>query len=193
MQEHDSQRRLVARTFPTSDVIFAERVRGLLQRKSAPDAQRVCVALEASLRNSYPQVRAMVRSDVAGFGDTVIYVFRDGSIAAAQTEEHWIDDPTTARVVTDPSGTYIEVNERAERLFGRASSEIVGSKLGSFTRPDDRVEDADAVWRAFNEAGRLHSLSVIRCADGTDTPVEYVMVKDADGPGRNVTFLRERH
>jgi PAS domain S-box-containing protein len=193
MHEHDSQHRLVARTFPTSDLIFAERVRELLQQKSAPDAQGVCVGLEASLRDVYPQVRATIRSQVAGFGDTTIYVFRDGSIPAMHTDEDWIDDPATARVVTDPSGTYIEANERAERLFGRTSSEMIGSKAGSFTRPDVRVEDADAVWRALDQTGRLHSLSVIRCADGTETPVEYVTVKDADGPGRNVTFLRERH
>jgi PAS domain S-box-containing protein len=120
-------------------------------------------------------------------------VFRDGSVTTSLTAEDWVDDPATARLVTDRSGTYIEANERAEHLFGRPASEIIGRKAGSFTRPDDRVEDAEAVWRALDQTGRLHSLAVIRCADETDTPVEYVTVKDGDGPGRNVTFLRERH
>ena len=149
--------------------------------------------LEASLRHVYPQVRATIRTEGAGFGDTMIYVFRDGSATPSMTADDWIDDPATARVVTDPSGTYVEVNERAERLFGRTAGEIVGSKAGSFTRPDDRVEDAETVWRALERTGRLHSLAVISCADDSETPVEYVTVKDGDGPGRNVTYLRERH
>jgi PAS domain S-box-containing protein len=168
-------------------------VRELLQRKADVDAAGICAALEASLRHAYPLVRATIRTDVAGFGDTLIYVFRDGSATASLTAEDWIDDPATARVVTDPSGTYVEVNQRAEHLFGRPAIEIIGRSAGSFTPPDDRVGDAEAVWRALEQTGRLHSLGVIRCADETQTPVEYVTVKDGDGPGRNVTFLRERH
>ena len=70
---------------------------------------------------------------------------------------------------------------------------MVGTKAGSFTRPDDRIEDAEKVWRALEQTGRLHSLAMIRCADGSETHVEYVTIKDGDGPGRNVTYLRERH
>jgi len=190
--EH-SQDKLVVRTFPTSDPIFAERVRELLQRRSQSNAAAVVETLEAALRRVYPDVRASIREDVAGFGDTLIYVFRDGSATASLSDEEWIHDEATARVVTDQSGTYVGANERAEHLFGRTASEILGQRAGSFTRPDDRVEDAEAVWRALEQTGRLHSLAVIRCADGADTPVEYVTLKDGDGPGRNVTFLRERH
>jgi PAS domain S-box-containing protein len=185
--------RVVARTFPTSDAIFAERVRDVLQRRSEANAEHVCETIETSLRRVYPQVRASIRTDVAGFGDTVVYVFRDGSATAPQMAEDWIDDTATARVVTDPSGTYVDANERAERLFGVSAGEMVGTKAGSFTRPDDRVEDAEKVWRALEQTGRLHSLALIRCADGSETHVEYVTVKDGDGPGRNVTYLRERH
>jgi PAS domain S-box-containing protein len=193
MNTTDQPDMLVARTFPTSDLIFAERVRELLQRRSDPNAAAVCEALEASLRGTYPAVRATRRDSDAGFGDTVIYVFRDGSVTSAMEAVEWIGDPATARLVTDRAGTYLEANERAQRLFGRTAAEMIGSKAGSFTRPDDRVQDDDSVWRALERTGRLHSLSVIRCADGTETAVEFVTVKDADGPGRNVTFLRERH
>jgi PAS domain S-box-containing protein len=189
----DTPARVVARTFPTSDVMFAERVRDLLQGGLPPHPAGICEAIEASLRHVYPQVRTAIRADLAGFGDTLIYVYRDGSVTASLTADDWIDDPTTARLVTDRSGTYVEANERAERLFGRAADEIVGSKAGSFTRPDDRVEDAETVWRALEHTGRLHSLAVIRCAGGDETPVEFVTVKDGDGPGRHVTYLRERH
>lgn len=193
MNTTDEPDMLVARTFPTSDLIFAERVRELLQRRSDPKAAGVCEALETSLRGAYPAVRATTRDSGAGFGDTVIYVFRDGSVTSAMEAVEWISDPATARLVTDRSGTYVDANERAEQLFGRTAAEIIGNKAGRFTRPDDRVTDDDAVWRALERTGRLHSLAVIRCADGTETPVEFVTLKDADGPGRNVTYLRERH
>src|SRR3954469_19480560 len=145
----DTPDRVVARTFPTSDVIFAERVREVLQRRSESNPRRVCETIEASLRRVYPEVRASIRTEVAGFGDTTVYVFRDGSATTPRTADDWIDDPATARVVTDRSGTYVEANEQAERLFGRTAGEMVGSKAGSFTRRDDRVEDADKVWRAL--------------------------------------------
>ena len=182
---------VVARTFPTSDVIFAERVRAVLEGRSDASAEQLREILAASLRVAYPGVRASIRTDVASFGDTVIYVFRDGS-ATAQLADDWIDDPATARVITDPSGTYVEANEGAERLFRRSVGDIVGCTAGTFTRPDVRVEDDQTVWRALERTGRLHSLAVIRCPDGSEARVEFVTVKNGDGPGRNATYLRER-
>ena len=108
--------RVVARTFPTSDAIFAERVRDVLQQRSEADAEHVCATIETSLRRVYPQVRASVRTDVAGFGDTIVYVFRDGSATAPQMADDWIDDTATARVVTNSSGTYVDANERRRAL-----------------------------------------------------------------------------
>jgi hypothetical protein len=34
---------------------------------------------------------------------------------------------------------------------------------------------------------------VVSCGDGSETLVEVVTVKDGDGTGRNITYLRERH
>jgi PAS domain S-box-containing protein len=183
----------VVRTFPTSDLVFAEYVREVLHRTSRGNDEHVRGELEASLRHVYPRVRVSIRNDVAGFGDILLYVFRDGSVAASNMAEDWIEDPAASRLVTDPTGTYVEINEPAERLFGRTAAEMIGRKAGSFTRPEDRVEDAEAVWRALEQSGRLHSLAIISCPTGVDTPVEYVTVKDGDGRGRNVTYLRERH
>lgn len=193
MDDHIGQEKVVARTFPPGDVVFAERVRGLLQRELRPHLELLPAELETALRDVYPNVHATLRSDVAGFGDAMIYVFRDGSISSTPIADDWIDDPGTARLVTDPSGTYVEANERAARLFGRTADEIVGRDAGTFTRPDARIEDAGAVWRALEKTGRLHSLAMIKCADDSETPVEFVTVKNGDGPGRNVTYLRERH
>jgi PAS domain S-box-containing protein len=183
---------VLAKTVPAADVVFAEHVRELLQLGVGPRPEDACEVIERRLRDVYPKVRATVRTDLAGFGGTLVYVFRDGSVGASLAGEDWIDDPGTARTVTDPSGTYVEANEPAERLFGRTADEIVGSVAGGFTRPDARVEDAAAMWRALERTGRLHSLAVITCRDGTETPVEFVTVKAGDGPGRNVTYLRER-
>jgi PAS domain S-box-containing protein len=193
VHDHGGPDRVVVRTFPTADLVFAERVRELLQRELQSNHGQVCEALETGLRDVYPLVRATIRTEVAGFGDTAIYLFRDGSVAASLMAEDWIGDEGTARLVSDRSGTYVEANTPAESLFGRTAGEIVGRKVGSFTRPDARIEDADAVWRALEQAGRLHSLAIIQCGDGTETPVEFVTVKDGDGAGRNVTYLRERH
>jgi PAS domain S-box-containing protein len=183
---------VLARTVPTADVVFAEHVRDLMQAGLEPRPEDLCEVIETRLRGVYPNVRATVRSDLAGFGGTLVYVFRDGSVGGSLAAEDWIDDPATARTVTDASGTYVAANEPAERLFGRTADDIVGSMAGSFTRPDARVEDAAAMWRALEHTGRLHSLAVIVCRDGTETPVEFVTVKGGDGPGRNVTYLRER-
>jgi len=182
---------VVARTIPASDAVLAERVRELVDRGLERGPADLCEALETRLRDVYPDIRATLRTDIAGFGETLVYVFRDGSVGASLAED-WIYDADTARLVTNGSGTYVEVNTPAERIFGRTSDEIVGSKAGTFTRADARVEDAAAMWRALDHTGRLHSLAIVTSRDGTETPVEFVTVKDGDGCGRNVTYLRPR-
>ena len=68
--------------------------------------------------------------------------------------------------------------------------EIIGRPAGSFTHADARVGDAAELWRTFEAVGRLHSLAIVAQPDGTEETVEFVTIKDGDGPGRNVTFLR---
>jgi PAS domain S-box-containing protein len=185
--------KVVARTFPTHDVVFAERVEELLGRERRSDPERIAAGIASKLRAVHENVKATVRTEVAGFGETVIYVFRDGSASPAPDETPWTDDAGTARVVSDAAGTYVAANEAAARLFGRPIASIIGEAAGTFTRPDARIEDRDALWHMLDRTGRLHSLAIVRCDDGSETPVEFVTVKDADGPGRNVTYLRERH
>jgi PAS domain-containing protein len=185
--------KVVARTFPTHDVVFAERVEELVRRERRHEPARIAAGLQAKLRALYPGVRATVRMDVAGFGDTMIYVFRDGSASPAHEEASWIEDAGTARVVTDTTGTYVAANDQAARLFRRPVESIVGEIAGTFTRPDARIEDREALWRMLDKTGRLQSLAVLRCDDGSETHVEFVTIKDGEGPGRNVTYLRERH
>jgi hypothetical protein len=63
--------------------VFAEHVHDLLRRGLDPNREEVCGAIERCLRDVYPQVRATIRTDVAGFGDRVIYVFRDGTVGTS--------------------------------------------------------------------------------------------------------------
>jgi PAS domain S-box-containing protein len=191
-QSHRAGLKVGAHSFPSDDAVLAEHVRELLGRERRRDPSRIAAGIEARLRAVYPNVRASVRSDVAGFGgDTVIYVFREGSPSHAPALTSWIEDPATARVVTDATGMYVEANDAAARLFGSAAGSVVGTTAGTFTRPDARVDDANAVWAALDRTQQLHSFALLRRQDGSETRVEFVTLKDGDGPGRNVTYLRE--
>jgi PAS domain S-box-containing protein len=176
-------------TFPADDAVFAERVAELVE---GPLARRddVASALEARLRRIHPRIGTSFRESMAGFGDRMLYVYRDGTSLSAFSDDGWASRADTARVVTDANGRYVDANDAAEELFGVSRDEILGARAGTFTRPDDRIEDADALWRALAKHGRLHSLAVLTCPDGSEESVEFITVLDGDGPGRNVTTLR---
>jgi PAS domain S-box-containing protein len=176
-------------TFPADDAVFAERVAELVEDPLAA-RDDVASVLEARLRRVHPRVGTSFREPMAGFGDRVLYVFRDGSPLSAFSDHGWASHADTARVVTDATGRYVDANAAAEELFGVSRDEILGARAGTFTRPDDRIGDADALWGALAKHGRLHSLAVLTCPDGSEESVEFITVLDADGPGRNVTSLR---
>ena len=178
-----------ALVFPADDYVFAERVREILDEDANIDA--ALTALNRQLAVVHPRIAVSVRSPLAGFGGgPVVYVYRDGSALSRLGRDDWARDPSTARLVTDTTGSYIEVNEEAAVLFGVGRHEIIGRRAGSFTRPDARIQDADALWKALETTGRLHSLAVVRRADGEEIPVEFVTVRDGDGEGRNLTVMR---
>ena len=187
----DERTPITAVPFPSDDLVFAARVRDALREVVSQPVEEAIDGIRSRLRPVHRDVVAHLRSDLAGFGSApVVYVFRDGS-ARHKLNDDWIDAPTAARLVTDGEGVYVDANEAAARLFGVDRDEIVGRPAGSFTRPDSRIEDAHALWEALAHTGRLHSLAVIQCRDGTETTVEFVTIRDGDGPGRNVTVLRE--
>ncbi len=189
----DADRRspITALPFPTEDIVFATRVREILREASDDSPEEAIERLCRRLRDVHPKVDARLRAEIAGFGPSpVVYVFRDGTTRRSFSDA-WLGDPATARVVSDGDGTYVQANDGAATLFGVAREQIVGSRAGSFTRPDTRIEDADALWRALATKGRLHSFAVVRRPDGSETSVEFVTIANGDGPGRNVTVLRE--
>ena len=180
-----------ALTFPNDDLVLAEHVREIVDAESASSADTTRAALEARLRPIYPNVVVRLRDDLAGFGDAALYVFRDGgAVSAIADVDGWINEVSTARLVTNAEGVYVEANEVAAALFGRSREDILGRRAGDFTRPDARITDADELWKGLKETGKLHSLAVIGRPDGTERIVEFVTLKDGAGPGLNVTLLR---
>jgi PAS domain S-box-containing protein len=175
-------------TFPSDDRVFAERVREGLRDSGEMAASEAIEHLRARLAPAHPDVTLTLRGAMTGFGDdAIVYVYRDGSVLP----KHAGEPPagTVARVVSDASGAYIEANSEAAELFGVGRETILAAKAGAFTRPDVRVQDAEALWRALTSTGRLHSLSVVQRPDGATVPVEFVTTRDGDGPGRSVTIL----
>lgn len=175
------------RTFPAEDKVLAERVREILAGAGPTSAQDAIAVLKQRLEPLHPHVDIRPRAPLADLGGTVLYVFRDGGAVSAPPELSWLDDRDTARVISDASGMYVAANEAAERLFGLSAAQILGQPAGTFTRLDARVQDAQALWRLLEESGRLHSRAVT--IEGRR--VEFVTVRDGDGPGRHVTTLRE--
>jgi PAS domain-containing protein len=175
------------RTFPAEDKVLAERVRGILAEAGPTSADEAIAVLKERLEPLHPDIEVRVRAPLADLGGTALYVFRDGRAISEPREASWIDEPTTARLVSDASGTYVAANDAASRLLGLPTAEILGQRAGTFTRIDTRLQDADALWRLLEESGKLHSRALT--SDGRR--VEFVTVKDGDGPGRHVTSLRE--
>jgi PAS domain S-box-containing protein len=154
-------------------------------------ASAVTEALERRLRPIHPNLTVQLRDDLAGPDySSTIYVFRDGAVHDGLGPESWTEEATTARVVTDADGQYVEANDAAGRLFGVPTPEILGRQAGMFTRPDARIKDAAALWEVLRSTGRLNSLAVVMRPDKTEARVEFLTIRDGDGPGRNVTYLR---
>ena len=160
------------------------------EMRDAP-ASALVEALEQRLRPIHPNLTVQLRDDLAGPDySTTIYVFRDGAVQDAPGSESWTEDAATARVVSDADGQYVEANDAAGRLFGVPPPEILGRRAGEFTRPDARIKDAAALWDVLRSTGRLNSLAVVVRPDHSETRVEFLTIRDGDGPGRNVTYLR---
>ena len=180
----DEGLRFEIHTFPSDDHVLEQRAREIASAyKSADDA---FAAVESALRVVHPSVAVRLRSPLAGYGRSALYVFRDGTAAPSEADDAWLEDPATARVVSDGDGTYLDANAAAAQLFGVDVASILGRRCGDFTHSDARVRSADALWNTVERSGRLHSTALL----SHGRRVEFVTISDGDGPGRNVTYLR---
>jgi PAS domain S-box-containing protein len=168
--------------------VLYERVLEIVRANSALTADAAIELLRTRLETVYPNVDVRRRADLAGFGTPALYVLRDGRSVSDARVEAWITENDVARVVTDATGQYVEANRAAEELFGVEQGEVIGRHAGDFTRPDARV-DGEALWQTLQTRGRLHSMALL--VGPHNRRVEFVTIADGDGPGRNVTYLRE--
>src|SRR5215211_6202155 len=119
MEVRSRSTRVTVVTFPAEDAVFAERVRESLERLEKTTERPIRAAeLEVSLRPVHPRVSTSWRDSLAGFGDQVLYVFRDGSAVSLLDDDRWIGAPDTAVVVTDVRGQYLDANDATAELFG---------------------------------------------------------------------------
>jgi len=184
-----SQGKLNVLSFPAEDAVLRKYVRDALEDVTERDAHSASDALRVRLRVVYPRAEVRVRDPLAGYGEPILYVFRDGGIGSTLGSEAWIEDSAAARVVTDASGIYVEANRAAAELFGVRRGEIVGRPAGTFTEPEALIVNPQDLWAKVETTGALHSLAVVRRPDGL-VRVEFITRRNADGPGRHVTWLR---
>ena len=176
--------------FPGDDKVFCERVDEILEAVRLRDPTKIRDLLRERLRVVYPRCEVRIRDPLAGFSDVALYVFRDGTAASALGSDEWIADASTARLVTDDDGVYVDANDAAAALFGVKREYIVGRRAGTFTRADAAVQDAAKLWRSLAEMGRLHSLAVVSRADDAEERVEFITIKDGESKGRHVTYMK---
>src|SRR4051794_13788802 len=176
--------------FPADDIVLSERVREKVAGPRSHPWDAALQQLRDDLRVVYPRLDVRLQNALAGFGEPTVYVFRDGGASGELGPGDWIQESGYARVVTEDAGTYIEVNAAAGELFGCPPTSVVGQRAGAFTTADARIEDASTLWRLLRKTGTLHSLAVVSRPNGERVRVEFVTLRDGDGPGRHVTFMR---
>ncbi len=104
---------------PSTDLLFGrfiERVAGTL---GSPSPRR----LTLHLRALYPRLAIHRRELAAERGETW-YVFRDGRLAPRLAHDWWLD-PSLARALLDPEGTFHEANPAALELFEATEHDVV--------------------------------------------------------------------
>lgn len=93
-------------------------------------------------------------------------------------------------LLTDEGDTIVEINERAERLYGRSPAALVGLPLRDLCHPD-AVPRHDHDWQHADTEGGLIE-SVHRRHDGTPFPVEIsVRTLDVDGRRYHQAVVRD--
>jgi len=172
--------------FPPDDVVFATVARRTFET-SGTDTP---AGLEDQLRVAYPRAVVRSREPIASFGSPAWYVYRDGRYSPFASGPGWWEDPAAARVVVDDHGGYLDANSAALELLGVDRETFRASHSGDFSIPGFGPA-IPWIMQLLQDTGELHSTSVLRPrGDRPAEPVEFHLVKDADGPGRHVSTFR---
>lgn len=178
-------RAVVLLCFPPTDAVFAGLVRDLVDAATDPDP----AALEGQLRRVYPGAVVRPRHQLAALRGPAWYVYRDGRYSPF-AESPWWGDPSVARTVVGDDGCYLDANEAALALLAVDLETLRAMRSGDFTLPEYR-EIVPWIRQLLIDTGELHSVAVMRPrGGGRDVPVEFHFVRDGDGPGRHVAWMR---
>ncbi len=90
-------------------------------------------------------------------------------------------------VIIDDDQRYVEVNPAAERLFGRARAELLGHRIGSFSRSRD---GAALLFDELMAQGELKSEFTWETQDGQQRILD-ISARSDMLPGRHLVFLRD--
>jgi PAS domain-containing protein len=86
----------------------------------------------------------------------------------------------------DPNGTYAGANPEAAALVGRRLEDVVGARIGSFTRHETVDDPGRRAWAVLAAQGYLESTAVVVRPDGDAVPVRYRITGSADAGYRKV-------
>ena len=172
--------------FPPDDAVFATVARRTFEASS----RNTPAALERALRTAFPRAVVRSRDPLASFGAPAWYVYRDGRHSPFGHGANWWTDPTAARITIDDEGGYVDANPAALELLGVDRETFLASRSGDFTIPGFGAA-IPWIMQLLRDTGELHSTALLRPAgDRPVEPIEFHLVRDADGPGRHVSTIR---
>jgi hypothetical protein len=171
--------------FPPVDAVFAEFARRAMDAIGPPRPDQ----LETYLRQVYPAAVVREREVLASFGRPAWYIYRDGRYSPFVADPWW-QASDTARIHLADDGRYLDASPPALELLKVDLEGLRAAAPGSFTVPTYR-DVVPWILQLLQDTGELHSTAMLRPADGSpDVPVEYRLVKDAEGRGRHVATIR---
>lgn len=178
-------RDVVLLCFPPVDAVFGEVTRRAMDTVTSLEPGH----LEAYLRQVYPAAVVRERHTLASFGRPAWYVYRDGRYSPF-SDDPWWEAPDAASILVGDGGQFLDASPAALELLGVDLPTLRAATPGSFTVP---AYQSVVPWilQLIQDTGELHSTTMLRPADGRpDLPVEFRVVKDADGPGRHMSTMR---
>ena len=109
----------------------------------------------------------------------------------ARTFDHLFD----AVVVTDLSGSILDWNAAAERMFGCAKSEMVAKSADLLRMPDGGMPAVPVMLEGMRRTGRWSGEARFRRRNGTESLCDAVVVPHGDEYGRTVAaiFILHEH
>lgn len=172
--------------FPPHDHVFA----GVAARLLTGLAQATPDRLQDALLPTYPNATVRARESLAGLGSgTAWYAYRDGRYSPFGEDDPWWERDGAAVLVIDAVGRYIDANPPALELLGLDLATLRTMATGDLTDPAVRPT-VPWIRALLEDVGVLHSTSVLVTPDGRRVPVEYRLVRDGDGDGRSISYMR---